>query len=317
MSYVQSDTDESAERVPIILGTGTDSAAEPKEDVSTAMVWTVFGLLFACGVGTAFFMLVGEEACMQFWTGYMLEMCLSLDNLFAFYIVFRYFKLKNGIAQARVLRWGIAGSIVLRAMMVGAGAAALTTWRPLLLGCAVMLVISSIQMFMEEDGDDEDEDLSDNSVVKLARAITPVSGEFHGSDFFVNGQNGFEATPLMLVLVTIEFSDVVFAVDSVPAIFGITSDVMVVWAACMCAVLCLRSLYSLVVQAVTELAYMNKGIAVVLMFIAGKIAAEVLGNIDTPVWVTLGVVFVVLGISAIASVHARNASSPNVDDLAL
>merc|ERR1712166_1525636 len=164
-----------------------------------------------------------------------------------------------------------------------------------------------------EDGDDEDEDLSDNSVVKLARAITPVSGEFHGSDFFVHGKNGFEATPLMLVLVTIEFSDVVFAVDSVPAIFGVTSDVMVVWAACMCAVLCLRSLYSLVVQAVTELAYMNKGIAVVLMFIAAK----VLGKIETPVWVTLGVVFVVLAISAIASVHARNASSPGVDDLAL
>ena len=86
-------------------------------------------------------------------------------------------------------------------------------------------------MFMEEDEDDEDEDLSDNSVVKLARAITPVSGEFHGSDFFVNGRNGFEATPLMLVLVTIEFSDVVFAVDSVPAIFGVSCCVTLLFVA--------------------------------------------------------------------------------------
>ena len=287
---------------------------------------------------------------------------LSLDNLFAFYLVFRYYKLRDTEAQNKVLRWGIVGAVVLRALMVtperlplcpievcasqiGLCGAAVHVWRPLLIGCAVILVVSAVpvstalmcvsaasasqsllvgQLVLWGDDDDDDDDLSDNKMVRLAKAITPVSADYHGTDFFT-GRNGSpctgcgcEATPLVLVMVTVEMSDIVFAVransagadqktdicaqmDSVPAIFGITEDPMVVWAACMCAVMCLRSLYSLVVNIVSELELMSRAIGLVLLFIAGKIVADVGFQIDLPLWVTPAVVVGILGSGAIVS----------------
>merc|ERR1712072_1584316 len=235
--------------------------------VRNALFWTGIGFAFANCVGLSFsvFHPRKHEAMMEFYAGYILELSLSLDNLFAFYLVFKYFKVVSEKAQNRVLFWGILGAIILRAAMVLAGAAAIHEYRPLLLVCAAVLIYSTYQVFFMDE-EDEDEDLSENSVVKLAQWLVPVSGTYHSSDFVHDGK----FTPLMLVLVVIEFSDVVFAVDSVPAIFGITEDGVVVWAACMCAILCLRSLYTLIVQFVADLEYMNKAIGLVLFFIAIK-----------------------------------------------
>merc|ERR1712139_645881 len=235
------------------------------DKVKNAIFWTVCGFLFSNGVGLTFSFAHPRkhDAMMEFYAGYILELSLSLDNLFAFYLVFKYFKVVSERAQNRVLFWGIVGAIVLRAFMVAVGAAAIHQYRPLLLVCAAVLIYSTYQVFFMEE-DDDDEDLENNSVVKLAQWLVPVSGTYHSSDFFHEGK----ATPLLLVLVVIEFSDVVFAVDSVPAIFGITEDGIVVWAACMCAILCLRSLYTLIVQFVADLEYMNKAIGLVLFFIA-------------------------------------------------
>merc|ERR1712072_164237 len=253
--------------------------------VRNALMWTLAAFMVSNGVGLSFSFLHERkhEAMMEFYAGYILELSLSLDNLFAFYLVFKYFKVVSERAQNRVLFWGIVGAIVLRAFMVSntfcflttrlqkvaVGAAAIHQYRPLLLVCAAVLIYSTYQVFFMEE-DDDDEDLENNSVVKLAQWLVPVSGTYHSADFFHQGK----ATPLLLVLVVIEFSDVVFAVDSVPAIFGITEDGYVVWSACMCAILCLRSLYTLIVQFVADLEYMNKAIGLVLFFIAIKLILD-------------------------------------------
>merc|ERR1712072_842497 len=275
-----------------------EGKADPKK-VQNAMIWTAISVVCSLAVGMAFSFAHPRkhDAMMEFYAGYILELSLSLDNLFAFYLVFKYFKVVSEKAQNRVLFWGIVGAIVLRAAMVLAGAAAIHEYRPLLLVCAAVLIYSTYQVFFMEE-DDEDEDLSENSVVKLAQYLVPCGSTYHSSDFVHDGK----FTPLMLVLVVIEFSDVVFAVDSVPAIFGITEDGVVVWAACMCAILCLRSLYTLIVQFVADLEYMNKAIGLVLFFIAIKLILDLVFEVHITIALSLSFVAGILTSGAILSI---------------
>merc|ERR1711871_245920 len=213
-------------------------------------------------------------------------------------------------AQNRVLFWGILGAIILRGIMVIMGAAMIHTFRPLLLICAVVLIFSAYQVLMVGEDDDDDEDLSDNACVLLAEKIIPVGRGYHGADFVYEGQ----FTPLMLVLVVIEFSDIVFAVDSVPAIFGITENTVVVWAACMCAILCLRSLYTLVVQFVADLEYMNKAIGLVLFFIAIKLILDMVFHYKITIVISLSFVAGILFAGAILSILFRSEDDDEEDE---
>merc|ERR1712167_477430 len=153
--------------------------------ISNAAFYCAIGFMISNAVGISFSFLHPRkhDAMMEFYAGYILELSLSLDNLFAFYLVFKYFKVVSERAQNRVLFWGIVGAIVLRAVMVLAGAAAIHEYRPLLLVCAAVLIYSTSQVFFMEE-DDEDEDLSENSVVKLAQKLVPISGGYEGSRFF-------------------------------------------------------------------------------------------------------------------------------------
>jgi predicted tellurium resistance membrane protein TerC len=151
---------------------------------------------------------------------------------------------------------------------------------------------------MEED---DDEDIESNPAVKIAQYIVPVSGGYHGADFVHDGK----FTPLFLVLLVIEMSDVIFAVDSVPAIFGITEDAWVVWAACMCAIMCLRSLYTLIVQFVADLEYMNKAIGLVLFFIAIKLILDLCFHTKISIVISLSFVAGILFAGAILSILFR------------
>jgi len=283
----------------------SDSAVDPHK-VRNATFWTIIAVMFANLVGLSFSVWHPRkhDAMMEFYAGYILEMSLSLDNLFAFYLVFKYFKVVSEKAQNRVLFWGIIGAIFMRAGMVAVGSAAIHTYRPLLLLCAAVLMYSTYQVFFMDE-DDEEEDLSNNSVIQMAQYIVNVKAQYHGSDFFHNG----EATPLLLVLVVIEFSDVVFAVDSVPAIFGITEDGYVVWAACMCAIMCLRSLYTLIVQFVADLEYMNKAIGLVLFFIAVKLILDLVFEIRLSIALSLSFVGGILASGAILSI-IKKANAP-------
>merc|ERR1711990_736979 len=287
----------------------TVTKADPNK-VRNAAIWTVLSIIVSNGIGVGFNYLHpdGHEAMMAFYAGYILELSLSLDNLFAFYLVFKYFKVVSEGAQNRVLFWGILGAIVSRAIMVAAGAVALHTFRPLLLVCAFVLLWSTYQVFFMEE-DDEDEDLSDNGVVKFAQYFVKVEAAYHSSDFFHEGK----ATPLLLVLLVIEFSDIVFAVDSVPAIFGITEDPWIVWAACMCAIMCLRSLYTLIVQFVSDLPYMNKAIGLVLFFIAIKLILDIVFKIHISIQLSLSFVAGILFAGALMSI-AKLQYFPNEEE---
>jgi len=244
---------------------------------------------------------------MEFYAGYILELSLSLDNLFAFYLVFKYFKVEDERAQGRVLFWGIVGAIVLRAFMVGVGAAAVHEYRPLLLVCAAALIYSTYQVFfMDEDDDDE---IEGNPAVKFCQDYIQVSDHYEGTAFVT--ADGKQWTPLFLVLVVIELSDVIFAVDSVPAIFGITEDGYVVWAACMCAIMCLRSLYTLIVQFVADLEYMNKAIGLVLFFIAIKLILDLVFHFKISIAISLSFVAGIIFTGALMSIVWR---TPDDDD---
>merc|ERR1712216_24699 len=267
------------------------------------------GVCFSIGVSVWIRYDQSDEAMMEFYAGYMVEMSLSLDNLFAFYLVFKYFKVHSEAAQNRVLFWGILGAILLRGVMVIMGSAMIHTFRPLLLICAVVLIFSAYQVLMVGEDDDDDEDLSDNFCVVMASKIVPVNSGYHGADFVHDGK----CTPLLLVLMVIEFSDIVFAVDSVPAIFGITENTIVVWAACMCAILCLRSLYTLVVQFVADLEYMNKAIGLVLFFIAIKLILDLVFEVHITIALSLSFVAGILTSGAILSI-IKKASDPEEDE---
>merc|ERR1712072_1190365 len=285
------------EETPDELGEDQENTNKARE----AFFYCLLGVCFSIGVSVWIRYDQSDEAMMEFYAGYMVEMSLSLDNLFAFYLVFKYFKVHSEAAQNRVLFWGILGAILLRGLMVLMGSAMIHTFRPMLLICAVVLIFPAYQVLIVGEDDDDDEDLSDNICVQVASKIVPVDSGYHGADFIHNGK----CTPLLLVLVVIEFSDIVFAVDSVPAIFGITENTIVVWAACMCAILCLRSLYTLVVQFVTDLPYMNNAIGIVLFFIALKLISDVCFGFKWPIGISLGIVAGILGLGCALSIHKK------------
>jgi len=276
------------------------------------MMWTLASFLLSNGVGISFSFIHERkhEAMMEFYAGYIMELALSLDNLFAFYLVFKYFKVKDEDQQNRVLFWGIVGAIVLRAIMVGLGAVAVKTYRPILLVAAAFLLWTTYIVFFADEEDDED--IAENPALKLAQKIVPVGSDYEGSNFI---SSDGKATPLMLVLFTIEFSDVMFAFDSVPAIFGITDDGYVVWAACMCAIMCLRSLYTLIVQFVADLEYMNKAIGLVLFFIAIKLLLDLILHIHVSITVSLSFVAGILFSGALLSIIFRSEDDEEEDDV--
>jgi len=281
--------------------------------VQEAMMYTIASFLLSNGIGLSFSFIHPRkhDAMMEFYAGYILELALSLDNLFAFYLVFKYFKVKNEAAQNRVLFWGIIGAIVLRAIMIGFGAAAVHSYRPILLVAAAFLIWTTYIVFFADE--DDDEDIADNAALKLAQYLVPVEGNYDGARFF-NAEG--KATPLFLVLVTIEFSDVMFAFDSVPAIFGVTEDGYVVWAACMCAIMCLRSLYTLIVQFVAELEYMNKAIGLVLFFIAIKLLLDLIFGIHVSIKVSLSFVAGILFAGALLSILYKSDEDEDEDEAA-
>jgi TerC family integral membrane protein len=186
----------------------------------TAIRRTLYWVGAAIGYGFLLIFVAGPETSGEFYAGYLLEQSLSIDNLLVFLLLFEYFKvpLEN---QNRVLTWGIIGSIVMRATMIGVGAVALREFREVLLVFAGILLYSSYQVIVGDD-DDEEEDLSDNAIVKFANNLFSSTDQFDGDRFFTEIDGIRKATPMLLCMIAVEISDVVFAVDSIPAIFGVT-----------------------------------------------------------------------------------------------
>lgn len=272
----------------------------------TAIRRTLYWVGAAIGYGFLLIFVAGPETSGEFYAGYLLEQSLSIDNLLVFLLLFEYFKvpLEN---QNRVLTWGIIGSIVMRATMIGVGAVALREFREVLLVFAGILLYSSYQVIVGDD-DDEEEDLSDNAIVKFANNLFSSTDQFDGDRFFTEIDGIRKATPMLLCMIAVEISDVVFAVDSIPAIFGVTEDPLVVFSSNMFAIMGLRSLYIILSKAASELKYLEKAVAVVLGFIGGKLIAEYFGvNISTEL--SLGVVITMLGSGVAASILDKEEST--------
>lgn len=255
-----------------------------------AAATVIAALVFGAGVWT----FMGPEKGAEYFAGYLLEQSLSVDNLFVFILVFNYFKTPVEY-QNRVLTYGIATAAVLRLVLIVAGVDIVERFEPVMLLFAGILILSSAKLLFTREDEDEEEDLSNNKIVQFCKSIMSFSDTYDGDRFFTVKDGVRVATPLLLVLLVVELSDVVFAVDSIPAVFGVTLDPFIVYSSNLFAILSLRGLYSFVATFMKELRYLDKAVALVLGFVGVKILADFSGY-HVPTGVSLGVVAGILGL---------------------
>jgi len=235
-----------------------------------ALTWSGGLFLLALGFGGFLLFREGHHAAVQFYTGYLIELSLSVDNLFVFLLIFQFFCVPAAL-QPRVLKWGILGAIVMRALMVGAGALLLNRFEWIVYVFGGVLVLTGIRMLLSEEIRIEPER---NPLVRLARRFIPITPAYEGSHFFVRSASRLMATPLLLVLVVIEWSDVVFAIDSIPAIFSVTRDPFIVYSSNVFAILGLRALFFVLAGAMETFHYLKFAVALILILVGIKMAIE-------------------------------------------
>ena len=269
----------------------------PKEATIWSIVWIALALAFN---GVVYFWL-GPEKAAEFLTGYIIEKSLSVDNLFVFALIFSYFRVPPAY-QHRVLFWGVLGAIVMRGILilVGAGMISRFHWITYLFGA--FLLYTGYRM-LGHDKDKEEFDPEKNPAIRLLRRFFPVTSEYDEHHLFTRRAGVLHATPLFLVLLVVETTDLVFAVDSIPAIFTVTVDPFIVYTSNICAILGLRSLYFLLAHIIDKFRYLSTGLAIILMFIGAQALVASLYHI--PVNVSLGVVLGVLTVSVVLSIIAQ------------
>lgn len=240
----------------------------------------------------------GKERGMEFLTAYIVEYSLSVDNLFVFLLIFKYFNVPRD-AQETVLFWGIVGAMVLRGVMIVLGKALVERFEFVSVGFAALLIYSAVKLLIEDD--DDDENLDDNRIVRFAKRLMPLTDNYTGERFFVREAGRLFATPLFVVLVSIELSDVVFALDSVPAVLGISDNSLVIYSSNILAVMGLRSLFFVISDAIKNLRFLRQSLAVVLGFIGIKMICGVFGY-HLSILISLGVVTGTLSLGILLSV---------------
>lgn len=263
-----------------------------REAVIWSAVWIAFAMLFAGVV----FWYQGTDLGLKFLTGYVIELSLSVDNLFVFLLIFSFFKVPAKV-QHRVLFWGVMGALVMRLTMIFVGASLINRFHWILYIFGAFLVYTGIKMFRQEDSDLQPEE---NPIVRAITRYIPISRSYEGEKFFTRVQGKLTGTLLLLVLVIVEVTDLVFAVDSIPAIFAITTNTFIVYTSNVFAILGLRSMYFLLAGVVEKFQYLRMGLAIVLTFIGVKMLIEAL-HVVIPVWISLIVVATVLLSSVAAS----------------
>ncbi|KAL6624330.1 hypothetical protein ACP70R_031651 [Stipagrostis hirtigluma subsp. patula] len=248
----------------------------------------------------------GAEKASEYFAGYLLEQSLSVDNLFVFVLVFKYFKVPKEY-QNRVLSYGIAGAVVFRAVMIILGVATIQRFEAVNLLLALILLFTSYKLFAKEE---EESDLSDNFIVKTCQKFIPVADYYDDNRFFTNQDGLWKATPLLLTLAVIELSDIAFAIDSIPAVFGVTRDPLIILSSNIFAISGLRSLYVLISESMAELEYLQPAIGIVLGFIGTKMIFDFSGY-HIPTEASLAVVTTCLSGGVILSL--RKASKEERD----
>ncbi|MDQ2692131.1 MAG: TerC family protein [Chloroflexota bacterium] len=274
-----------------------------KEATIWSIVWISLSLLFNLGI--YFFWdniapasdYTNSEAALAFLTGYLLEKSLSVDNIFIFVVIFTYFAVP-AMYQHRVLFWGILGALIMRGILIVIGAALLKEFHWIIYVFGAFLIFTGVRMAIERN---EEAHPERNPVIKLLRRIMPVTENYEGEQFFVRRMGKLMATPLFLVLLVVESTDLIFAVDSIPAIFAVTDDPFIVYTSNVFAILGLRSLYFLLAGVVDKFHYLKLGLSAVLVFVGVKMVLTDIYKI--PIGLSLGVIATILTISIVASVR--------------
>jgi len=275
-----------------------------KESMTWTAVWVSLALIFNLGV----WHYMGPQKGLEFFTGYVIEKSLSVDNVFVFALLFSYFAVP-ALYQHKVLFWGILGALIMRAIMIFLGAALITkfTWVIYIFGA--FLILTGIKMIVKREEEIHPER---NPLVRWFKKLMPVTNDYRGDKFFVRENGILMATPLFVVLLLIEFSDVIFAVDSIPAIFAVTKDPFIVYTSNVFAILGLRSLYFALAGVMDKFHYLKIGLGVVLTFVGVKmLLSHTPWKIDT--LVSLGVIVGVLATSVIVSLMRPKKTAVKAD----
>jgi tellurite resistance protein TerC len=258
-----------------------------KEALTWSIVWVALSLAFATGV----YFLAGRNYALQFVTGYLIEKALSVDNVFVFLVVFSFFKVPPRL-QHRVLFWGILGALVMRAAFIFAGAAMIARFEWIMYVFGALLIYTAYRMLRSGHEDTSPEELA---AYRVFRRVVPTTDSFHDDRFFVRLEGRTVATPLAAVLVVIESSDLMFAVDSIPAIFAVTRDPFLVYTSNVFAILGLRAMFFLLAGVIDKFAYLKTGLAVILAYVGVKMLAIEFFHI--PPGISLLVVAAILAVS--------------------
>jgi tellurite resistance protein TerC len=268
--------------------------------VREGLWWSAFWITLSIGFGLWVGQWMGRQAMLEFYAGYLVEQALSVDNLFVFILIFGYFRIAPEL-QHRVLFWGILGALLMRGAMIGAGAVLITRFHWIIYVFGAFLVFTGARMAFGSSDEIEPEA---NPVIRLVRRLLPITTRFHGERFFVREANRhgvlkLVATPLFVVLVLVETTDVVFAVDSIPAIFGVTRNPFLVYTSNVFAILGLRSMYFVLAGVIGKFHLLKYGLSVVLVFVGAKMLLSEIKPIG--IGVSLGVVAGVLVASVLLS----------------
>jgi tellurite resistance protein TerC len=263
----------------------------PKEAGIWTAIWVALALLFAAGL----YVLSGRHIALTFLTGYVVEEALSADNIFVMVLIFEYFRVPK-VCQHRVLFYGILGALLMRGLFIALGAALIARFHWILYVFGALLVVTGIRMGIKSD---DEFDGDQNRIVRAARRLLPFSKDFDGKHFFVVENGRKVATPLLLVLILVELTDLVFAIDSIPAIFGVTTDPFIVFTSNIFAVLGLRSLYFLLAAVVERFHLLKYGLALILSFVGFKMLTERYIEID--IVLSLSIILGLLALSITAS----------------
>ena len=272
-----------------------------KEAAIWSLVWVSLAMVFNFGI----YFTWGQEKALEFLTGYVIEKSLSVDNLFVFLMIFQYFNTPSEY-QHRVLFWGILGALILRAIFIAAGSVLISNFHWMIYVFGAFLVFTGIKMYLQGD---EKLEPDRNPVVRLFERWVPISKNYHGQRFFLHQDGKTKATLLTVVLIVIETTDVIFAVDSIPAIFAISRDPFIVYTSNVFAILGLRALYFMLAGVMEMFIYLKVGLSVVLCFVGSKMMLVDVYKI--PIGVSLSVIGATLLLSIIASwvVQSRRASA--------
>jgi TerC family integral membrane protein len=266
-----------------------------KEAAAWSAVWIAVSLTFNLLVS----IWLGGEKALEFFTGYLIEKSLSVDNMFVFAMIFSYFNIPT-IWQPKVLKWGIFGAMLMRIILIFAGATALEAFHWMIYVFGGVLIFTGVRMMTQKETHVAPEK---NPVVRLFKRIVPMTGELHNENFFVKLSGITYATPLLIALLVVETTDLVFAIDSIPAIFAVTTDVFIVYTSNIFAILGLRALYFLLSGSIERFRYLKIGLAIVLLFVGTKMMLA--DFYEIPIVLSLAIVLGILAASILASSAPR------------